>query len=94
MDILQALLVVLVSLWVLIFIIIVAILLMVFLFLRKSIKGANKIIDETEDIAQRLKLPSKIVLASIFMILLKRIGVIIRHLIIGRIIRSKRHKTN
>ena len=71
MGILEAILVVLVSVWTVIFIIVALILVIVLVAIRKGLSRANKILEETEDIAKKADLPSKIVVAAILAFLAK-----------------------
>ncbi len=65
MDILQVVLVILVSVWTLIFIIITALVFVIFVGVRRIVRKISNIVDETEDVARKVDIPSKIVMASI-----------------------------
>ncbi|MBI2595183.1 hypothetical protein HYW46_00415 [Candidatus Daviesbacteria bacterium] len=71
MGILESLLVILVSLWIVIFAVIALILLAIFFTIKRGLKKADKIMEETEYVARRVDLPSKIVIASILAFLAK-----------------------
>lgn len=62
---LETALVILVVIWTIIFAFIAIAILLVFLSIRKALKKANNILDETEAAAKRVDLPSKVVIASI-----------------------------
>lgn len=62
---LEIALVILVSIWTVIFIIIALSIFLIFLMVRKTINTINRIAQETEDVAKRVDIPSKIVMASI-----------------------------
>ncbi|MBI2022217.1 hypothetical protein HYS93_05070 [Candidatus Daviesbacteria bacterium] len=71
MNLLETALVVLVTVWTIVFIIIAIAVLLVFFSIKKGLDKANKILDETEDIAKRIDLPSKVVIASILAFMAK-----------------------
>lgn len=71
MNPLELLLIILVSLWTVIFMVVAAAILLVFLGVKRAVDKANKILDETEDVAKRVDLPSKVVIASILTFLAK-----------------------
>lgn len=62
---LETALVILVVIWTIIFAFIAIAILLVFLSIKKALKKANNILDETEAAAKRVDLPSKVVIASI-----------------------------
>ena len=65
MSILEAVLVILVVIWSIIFLIIGIALVMIFLAIKRAIGKANDILDKTEAVADKVDLPSKVVMASI-----------------------------
>ncbi len=71
MGILEFVLVILVSVWTVIFVLIALVVLIILIAIRKGLKRADKILEETEDVARRIDLPSKIVVASIMAFLAK-----------------------
>lgn len=71
MNPLEAILIILVSLWTLIFMVVAAAIVLVFLGVKRAVDKANKILEETEDVAKRVDLPSKVVIASILAFLAK-----------------------
>lgn len=62
---LETALIILVTIWTIIFGIIAIAIFIIFLNIRKALKKANQILDETEAKAKSVDLPSKIVIASI-----------------------------
>lgn len=62
---LEVALIILVTIWSIIFIVIGIAILMVFLAVRKAVNKANQILDRTEEVANKVDLPSKVVVASI-----------------------------
>ncbi len=62
---LEVALIILIIIWSLIFIIIGIAILMVFLAVKKAVNKANQILDRTEEVANKVDLPSKVVIASI-----------------------------
>lgn len=62
---LEIALVILVAVWTFIFALIAIALLVIFLSIRRALRKANQILDETEEKARQVDLPSKIVVASI-----------------------------
>lgn len=81
MNGLEVALIILVSIWTVIFIVVAAAIIAVFLSIRKAINKANKILEETEDVAKRVDLPSKVVIASILAFLAKNTAGSIKDLI-------------
>lgn len=65
MSVLEIALIVLVVIWSIIFLIIGIALIMIFLAVKRAITKANDILDKTENIANKVDLPSKVVIASI-----------------------------
>ena len=62
---LEIALVILIAVWTFIFALIAIALLVIFFSIRRALKKANQILDETEEKARQVDLPSKIVIASI-----------------------------
>ncbi len=62
---LEIALVILVAVWSIIFIMIGVGLLLIFLAVKRAIDKANNILDRTEEVANKVDLPSKVVIASI-----------------------------
>lgn len=65
MSPLEIALIVLVAIWSVIFLIIGIALVMIFLAVKRAITKANDILDKTEAVADKVDLPSKVVMASI-----------------------------
>jgi hypothetical protein len=65
MTALEAALIILVAIWSIIFLIIGIALVMIFLAIKRAIGKANDILDKTEAVADKVDLPSKVVMASI-----------------------------
>ncbi|EKD90719.1 MAG: hypothetical protein ACD_30C00098G0001 [uncultured bacterium] len=89
MSLLEIALVTLVSIWTIIFVIIAVAILLVFFAIRRALQKANKILDETEDIAKRVDLPSKVVIASILGFMAKNMAGSVKD-IIGVFLKSKK----
>ncbi len=68
---LETALVILVSIWTIIFVIIAAAILFIFFLVKKAIDKANKILETTEEVAKKVDLPSKVVMASIMAFMAK-----------------------
>jgi hypothetical protein len=62
---LEAALVILVGVWTLIFAIIAVSILLIFLSIRRAIKKANNLLDKAEAEADKVNLPSKLIISSI-----------------------------
>ena len=62
---LEVALIILISIWSIIFIVIALGVFLIFLAIKRVIDKANKLLDQAEDIADRVNLPSKVVIASI-----------------------------
>ncbi len=62
---LEIALIVLVTIWSIIFITIGVAILLVFLAVKRAVNKANNILDKTEEVANKVDLPSKVVIASI-----------------------------
>ncbi len=65
MEPLETALVIMISLWTIIFAILAALMLMIFLSVKKAVNKVNDIIDKTEAVADQVNLPSKAVLLAI-----------------------------
>ncbi len=65
MSVLETALIILVVIWSIIFIIIAIALIMVAFAVKRAVTKANDILDKTETIANKVDLPSKVVIASI-----------------------------
>ncbi len=89
MSLLEIALVTLVSIWTIIFVVIAAAVILVFFAIRRALNKANKILDETEDIAKRVDLPSKVVIASILGFLAKNMAGSVKD-IIGVFLKGKK----
>lgn len=81
MEILELFLIILVSVWTVIFIIIAIILLFIFFAVKKALGRANRILEETENVAKRVDLPSKVVIASILAFMTKNIATSVKDFI-------------
>lgn len=62
---LEVALIILVTIWSMIFIVIGIAILMIFLGVKRAVNKANQILDRTEEVANKVDLPSKVVIASI-----------------------------
>lgn len=65
MSALEIALIILVAIWSIIFLIIGISLVMIFFAVKRAITKANDILDKTEAVADKVDLPSKVVMASI-----------------------------
>lgn len=65
MTAIEIALIILVAIWSIIFLIIGIALVMIFFAVKRAITKANDILDKTEAVADRVDLPSKVVMASI-----------------------------
>lgn len=83
MSILEVALIILVVIWSIIFVIIAIALIMVFFAIKKAIGKANDILDKTEAVADKVDLPSKVVMASIVAFMAKNSFGTIKKLISG-----------
>ena len=83
MSILEIALIILVVIWSIIFLIIGIALIMIFLAVKRAITKANDILDKTENIANKVDLPSKVVIASIVAFMAKNSFGSIRKIIRG-----------
>jgi SNF family Na+-dependent transporter len=90
MNPLEVLLVILVSIWTVIFIVVAAAIVVVFLGVKKAIDKANKILEETEDVAKRVDLPSKVVIASILAFLARNTAGSIKGIISDYFLKGKK----
>ena len=88
MSVLEVALIILVVIWSIIFIIIAVALIMVFLAIKKAIGKANDILDKTEAVADKVDLPSKVVMASIVAFMAKNSFGTIKKIINGIISRK------
>lgn len=87
---LELALVFLVGIWTIIFAIIAVAVLVVFLSIRRALKKANQILDTTEAMAQKVDLPSKVVVASILGFMAKQSFSSFKNLLQGIIFKSKK----
>lgn len=71
MNPLEIALIILVAIWSVIFLIIGIALVMIFLAVKRAITKANDILDKTEAVADKVDLPSKVVMASIIAFMAK-----------------------
>jgi hypothetical protein len=62
---LETALVILISIWSLIFIIFLAVILIIFFSIKRLLGKMNRLVDEAEDIADKFNIPSKVVMASV-----------------------------
>lgn len=88
MSVLEIALIILVVIWSIIFIIIAIALIMVAFAVKRAVTKANDILDKTENIANKVDLPSKVVIASIVAFIAKNSFGTIKK-IIGGIISKK-----
>lgn len=71
MNGLEIALIILVLIWSVIFVIITIAVLLIIFAIKRAINKANKILDDTEAIANKVDLPSKVVIASILAFMTK-----------------------
>ena len=64
----------------------------IFLGVKRAIKKANSILDETEDVAKRVDLPSKIVMASILGFMAKSSFKTLKEVFTNLLIKNKKSK--
>lgn len=83
MTILETALIILVVIWSIIFLIIGIALVMIFLAVKRAITKANDILDKTEAVADKVDLPSKVVMASIVAFMAKNSFGTIKKIISG-----------
>jgi membrane-anchored glycerophosphoryl diester phosphodiesterase (GDPDase) len=83
MTALEAALIILVVIWSVIFLIIGIALVMIFLAIKRAITKANDILDKTEAVADKVDLPSKVVMASIVAFMAKNSIGSIKNIISG-----------
>lgn len=83
MSILEAALIVMVAIWSIIFLIIGFALVMIFFAVKRAITKANDILDKTEAVADKVDLPSKVVMASIVAFMAKNSFGTIKKIISG-----------
>lgn len=81
MELLELFLVILISVWTIIFIIIAISLLFIFFAIKRALGKANRILDQTENVANRVDLPSKVVIASILAFMTKNIATSVKDFI-------------
>ena len=89
MTVLEATLIILVVIWSIIFLIIGIALVMIFFSIKRAIGKANDILDKTEAVADKVDLPSKVVMASIVAFMAKNSFGTIKK-IIGNIMSAKK----
>jgi len=83
MSPLEIALIILVAIWSVIFLIIGIALVMIFLAVKRAIIKANDILDKTEAVADKVDLPSKVVMASIVAFMAKNSFGTIKKIISG-----------
>lgn len=83
MTVLEIALIILVGLWSIIFLIIGVVLVMIFLAVKRAITKASDILDKTEAVADKVDLPSKVVMASIIAFMAKNSFGTIKKIISG-----------
>lgn len=83
MSPLEIVLIILVVIWSIIFLIIGIALIMIFLAVRRAIAKASDILDKTEAVADKVDLPSKVVMASIVAFMAKNSFGTIKKIISG-----------
>ena len=83
MSVLEIALIILVIIWYIIFLIIGIALVMIFFSIKRAITKANDILDKTEAVADKVDLPSKVVIASIVAFMAKNSFGTVRKIISG-----------
>ncbi len=83
MSVLETALIILVAIWSIIFLIIGIALVMIFFAIKRAITKANDILDKTEAVADKVDLPSKVVMASIVAFMAKNSFGTIKKIISG-----------
>lgn len=71
MNGLEIALIVLITIWSIIFLIIAVAFIMLFFTIKRAMKKANNILDKTEEVAGKIDLPSKVVITSILAFMAK-----------------------
>lgn len=94
MNGLEIVLIILVLVWTLIFALVALMVFVIFLGVKRAIKKANNILDETEDVAKRVDLPSKIVMASILGFMAKSSFKGLKDLLSNLLIKGKKNKSS
>ncbi len=84
-------LIVLVIIWTIIFITVAIAVIFIFLAIRRAVNKANKIIDVTEEKANKFDLPSKLVTAGVLAFMVKNSGETIKKVI--QLLASNKQKT-
>lgn len=83
MSALEIALIILVAIWSVVFLIIGIALVMIFFAVKRAITKANDILDKTEAVADKVDLPSKVVMASIVAFMAKNSFGTIKRIISG-----------
>lgn len=83
MSALEIALIILVAIWSIVFLIIGIALVMIFFAVKRAITKANDILDKTEAVADKVDLPSKVVMASIVAFMAKNSFGTIKKIISG-----------
>lgn len=83
MSVLETALIILIVIWSIIFLIIGIALVMIFFAIKRAIGKANDILDKTEAVADKVDLPSKVVMASIVAFMAKNSFGTIKKIISG-----------
>lgn len=90
MNGLEIALIILVLIWTVIFVIIAVAILLIIFSIKRAMDKANKILDETEAIANKVDLPSKVVIASILAFMAKTSASTIRDVISNLFLKGKK----
>lgn len=92
MDVLQLVLVILVSVWTAIFVVVAVAVYLIFRSIKRSVDKVNNILDATEEIAEGAKIPSKIAMAAVVGFLAKNSIDSIKNVIAGALRRGSKDK--
>lgn len=90
MNGLEIALIILVLIWTVIFVIIAIAILLIIFAIKRAMDKANKILDETEAIANKVDLPSKVVIASILAFMAKTSASTIKDVISNLFLKGKK----
>lgn len=87
---LEVVLIILVTIWSFIFIMIGIMIFMVFLAVKRAVNKANQILDRTEEVANKVDLPSKVVIASIVTFIAKNSFGGLKNLVVDTLFKKKK----
>jgi hypothetical protein len=91
---LETALVILITIWSLIFVIFLVAALFIFLSIRKLLNKTNKLIDEAEEIAERFNIPSNLVMSSVLGFIAKNSFQGIKNIVSDTLLKGAKKKTS